>query len=310
MRVLRRGLLAALFATACQAPLPPLAPRAEISIEILPGFATREPIPAPESEHVEVLLDVTTSLRGGPAGASKFLAARTAAARFVNGLPDSTPLRVHALGLTPGRSCEPASLLDPRQRALSHAALAAQIESLVPAGEGSLAVALAELRGVLAEGGDLVRSRVVVFSDLGSECDGDLCTAAELLLDAGARLDFVVLGDAAAPACFGALVPADRWQHAPVLEPPDYRILAHDPSAEREPFVLAQGRTNRRRRHVPSGPVMIELGLDPPALIGPLLLSPGTWTHLRVIEFPGLDPPVRESVWTTEPLVSGRGIEP
>ena len=309
MRALRSGLLAALFATACQAP-PPLAPPAEVSIEILPGLATREPIPAPESERVEVLLDVTTSLRAGPAGVTNFLAARTAAARFVHSLPDSTPLRVHALGLTPGRSCESASLLDPRQRAPSHAALAAQVASLVPAGEGSLAVALAELRSVLAEGGDPERSRVVVFSDLGSECGGDLCTAAELLLDAGARIDFVVLGDAATPACFGALVPADRWQHAPVLDPPDYRIVAYDPSPEREPLVLAEGRADGRRQPVPSGPVTIQLGLDPPALLGPLVLSPGTLTRVRVIEFPGLDPPVREWIWATVPLVLGAGVAP
>ena len=255
------------------------------------------------------MLDVTTSARGS-AGAANFLAARAAAARFVRDLPDSTPLRVRALGLTPGRSCEPASLLEPRSRARSHAALATQIDSLVPAGEGSLAVALAELRGVLAEDGDSERSRVVVFSDLGSECGGDLCTGAELLLDAGARVDFVVLGDAAAPACFAALVPADRWQHAPVLDSSVYRIVAYDPGAERTRLVLAEGLTGAARLHVPAGPVTIELGLDPPARIGPLLLSPGTWTRVRVIEFPSLDPSVRETVWTTEPLAAGAGFTP
>jgi len=310
MRTLRRGLLAALFATACQAPPPPLAPPAEVSIEIFPGLPTREPIPAPVSERVEVLLDVTTSLRAGPAGATNLLAARTAAARFVRGLPDTTPLSVRALGLTPGGSCESASLLGPRQRARSHAWLAAQVGSLMPAGEGSLAVALAELRGALAERGDLERSRVVVFSDLGTECGGDLCTAAELLLDAGARLDFVVFGDAAAPACFDALVPAEPWQEAPVPDPPDYRIVAYDPSPEREPFVLAEGRADGSRQRVPSGPVTIELGLDPPALIGPLVLSPGTRTRVRVVEFSDLDPPVREWVWATEPLTAGAGVEP
>ena len=310
MKSLRRGLLAALLATACQAPLPPLAPPAEVSIEIFPGFGTREPIPAAKPERVEVLLDVTTSLRADPAGATKFLAARRAAARFVHGLPDTTQLRVRALGLTPGRSCESASLLAARQSTRSHAALAAQIESLVPAGEGSLAVALAELRGVLAEGGDLERTRVVVFSDLGSECGGDLCTATELLLEAGARLDFVVLGDAEAPACFGALVPAEPWQEAPGLDPPEYRIVAYDPSPEREPFLLAKGRADGSQQRVPSGPVTIELGLAPPALIGPLVLSPGTRTRVRVVEFLDLDPPVREWVWATEPLPSGAGVEP
>jgi hypothetical protein len=302
---LRRAALLALIATACQAPPPPLAPPAEVSIELLPGLARREPIPQPEAERVEVLLDVTPSPGAGPEGIEPWAAARSAAARFVNGLPDATPLRVHALGLTPGRSCEPASLLDPRQRAESHAALATQIEALAPAGEGSLAVALAELRGVVAEGGDLEGIRVVVFSDLGPECGGDLCTAVALLLDAGARLDFVVIGEAPAPACFGALVPADRWQHAPLIEPPDYRIVAYDPSGERAPFVLGEGRADATRRRLPAGPVTIQLALDPPAQIGPLVLSPGALTRVLVIEFPGLDPAVREWTAVTEPLASG-----
>ncbi len=301
MRGFARGLLVALLASACQAP-PPLAPPAEISIEILPGLAAREAPPEPEPERVEVLLDVTTSLRDGPAGVEKLLAARTAAARFVRGLPDTTALNVRTLGLIPGRSCETASLLAPRRGAHAHAALAAQIESLAPVGEGSLAVALAELRGVLASAGSLEHSRVVVFSDLGSECGGDLCTAAELLLDAGARLDFVVLGDAKAPACFGALVSSERWRQAPVLDAPDYRIVAYDPSPGRVPFVLAEGRANATRQRLPAGPVMVELGLDPPARIGPLVLSPGTLTRMRVVEFPALQPPVREWTWTTLPL--------
>ena len=95
-----------------------------------------------------------------------------------------------------------------------------------------------------------------------------------------------------------------------MLDPPVYRIVAYDPGPEREPFVLAEGRADAARRRVPAGPVTIELGLDPPALIGPLVLSPGTWTRVRVIEFPGLDPPVREWVWTTEPLAPGSGVAP
>ncbi len=309
MRRHRRALLAALLACACQAP-PPLAPPAEISIEVLAGLAQREPTPMPERGRVEVLLDVTTSQRAGPDAVETWVAARSAASRFVRDLPDATPLRVHALGLTPGRSCESASQVDPHADALSHAALAAQIDALAPAGEGSLAVALAELRGALAQDGDLERSRVVVFSDLGSECGGDLCTAAELLLEGGARLDFVVLGAAPAPACFSALVPADRWQHAPVLEPPDYRIIAYDPGDERAPFVLAEGRADATPRSVPAGPVTIQLGDDPSARIGPLVLSPGTLTRVRVIDFPGLVPLVRESAWTTTPLAPAVGTAP
>jgi hypothetical protein len=84
---------------------------------------------------------------------------------------------------------------------------------------------------------------VVVFSDLGSECGGDLCTAAELLLDDGVRLDFVVLGDAAAPACFAELPhPEPPPDPPPLLDPPVFEVVAYDPGPEREPFLLAEGR--------------------------------------------------------------------
>jgi hypothetical protein len=292
----QRALLAGLIATACQSSAPPLAPPAEISIELFGGAAQREPLPEPSPERIEVLLDVTPSASPEPTGVEPWAAARSAAGRFVRGVPDTTALRVHALGLTPGRSCEPARRLDPRERAPSHAALAAQIETLTPAGEGSLAVALAELLGVLARDGASERSRVLVFSDLGSECGGDLCTAAALLLEAGVRLDFVVLGAAEPPACFAEPVPAVPSPPAPVLATPAYRILAYDPNGGPEPLELAEGRADGARRAVPAGAVTIELGFDPPVSIGPLVLSPGAWTRVRVVAFPGLDPPVRE--WT------------
>jgi hypothetical protein len=89
-----------------------------------------------------------------------------------------------------------------------------------------------------------------------------------------------------------------------------FQIVAYDPGPEREPFALAEGRADGSRWRVPAGPVTILLGLDPPSLIGPLMLSPGTWTHVRVVEFPAFDPPVREWVWTTFPLAAGGGGAP
>ncbi len=82
-----RILLAALVTAGCQAPPPPLAAPAEVSLEILAGFESLPPVPAPESERVELLVDVTRSLRSGPAGAERFRAARRAAARFLARLP-------------------------------------------------------------------------------------------------------------------------------------------------------------------------------------------------------------------------------
>ena len=298
-------LLALLAAAACQGGPLPTAPAAEVSIEILGGFALRPPVPA-EPERVELLIDVTTSLRAGPAGAEHFRAARSAAARFLTQLPADTALGVGVLGLTPGRDCASATRLGGARRELSRAQFGRRVETLHPAGEGSLAVALAELRGALSASEDLARSHVVVFSDLGSECGGDLCDAAEMLLDSGAQLDFVVLGDAEPPACFDSLTPEEpERDDSLVQDPPVFRIVAYDPGPEREPFLLAEGRADGTRRRVPAGPVTVLVGFDPPSLIGPLVLSPGTWTHIRVVEFPALDPPVREWIWSTFPLAPG-----
>jgi hypothetical protein len=308
----RTAWLVALLATAgCQGPPAPAAP-AEVSIEILGGFALRPPVPDPQLERVELVIDLTSSLRGGPIGAEHYRAARSAAARFVAGLPADTTLGVQVLGLGPGRDCASATLLGAgRRRELSRAELGRRLETLQPAGESSLAVALAELRGELLASDQLAGSRVVVFSDLGSECGGDLCEVAEMLLDSGVRLDFVVLGDADAPACFDALTPAEPPpDDSLVQDPPVFRIVAYDPGPEREPFLLAEGRADGTRRRVPAGPVTVLVGFDPPSLIGPMVLSPGTWTHIRVVEFPGLDPPVREWVWSTFPLATGAAVPP
>ncbi|HEY8156853.1 MAG TPA: vWA domain-containing protein [Myxococcota bacterium] len=300
-----RLLLAALALAGCQAPPPP-APPAELSIEIVSGYASRPPVPAPEAERVELLVDVTASLRAGTAGAERFRAARRAASRFLTQVPAQTRLGVRALGVGPRDGCQSPTLLTGGRRERTRAGLAARVDSLQPAGEGSLAVALAELRGELVASGELRRSRVVVFTDLGSECGGDLCTAAELLIDDGVRLDFVVLGDAAAPACFAELpVPEPPADPPPLLPSPGFQIVAYDPGPEREPFLLAEGSADGTRRRVPAGPVTVLLGFEPPSLIGPLVLSPGTWTHIRVVEFPALDPPVREWAWSTFPLAAG-----
>ena len=68
---------------------------------------------------VEVLVDVTASLRRGARGAESYRAARSAAARFLDGLPADTPLGVRALGLTPGRGCSSAVLLGGGRRQLT-----------------------------------------------------------------------------------------------------------------------------------------------------------------------------------------------
>jgi hypothetical protein len=49
---------------------------------------------------------------------------------------------------------------------------------------------------------------------------------------------------------------------------------------------------------------MLVMEMKPPSLIGPLLLSPGTLTRVRIVDFPGLDSHVREWRWDIEPAAA------
>ena len=304
------GGLVFLACTALELPLEPLqsfgppAPEAQLAVEILPGFTQRPEAPRPSAERVEILLDLTTSMREAtPGGPARFVAAREAAVRLLEALPAETALGLRALGVANGAECvEPTQIEEADGPASSRTRVVSYLRAIQPASEGSLGAALEAVQRDL--GDEVSRSRVVLFTDLGAECGGDLCLAGEALVAAGARLDLVLLSDAVLPECFARFSPADPPQVAAAVTPPpvpSYRVEAHVPESEQAGKLLARGSADGSPVEVPAGAAIVTLEMDPPSIIGPMLLSPDALTRVRVLDFPTLDPHVREWRWDVEP---------
>ncbi len=257
-----------------------------LEVELLRGFAG--PLPeAAEALEVEVLLDVSNSMaKSAGAGASRSQATRQAAARLVRGLPAATPIRLSALGIQ-ARDCQPATPVAQRKAGEARDELLSWIEALEPAGEGSLAGAL-ELLALAA-----TRRHVVAFTDLGGECGGDLCAAATALSASGSRLDLVVVGDAATPACLADVAIDDDRDARPgaAVEPLAFVVRRPGPNGWTP---VARGLTDGSRLELPAGLSMLRVELESPMYIGPLSFEAATLTRIRVLDFPGLEEPVRE----------------
>ncbi len=302
MRRRRSIAVGGLLALACATPSAPPLP-AQVAVEMFTGFARRPEALPPRPERVEVLVDLTTSMREpSEAGPPRFVAAQRAAARLLLALPPDASLGVRALGVAAGPGCASATPVKAPSPA-TPAAFAARLEKLVPAGEGSLAEELDALRAQRVDAGDLERTRVVILSDLRMECGGDLCAAAASLVSGGAQLEVVVLGDAAAPDCFADLAPAGPPRLAiapgtPAL--PAFRVESHAPHGDAAPVLLATGLADDAAVPVSAGPATVTVDFRHPTVIGPMLLAPATLTRIRVLDFPSLEPSVREWHWKSE----------
>jgi len=276
----------------------------QVSVEVWSGLSQRPAVSAGEPERVEILLDLTTSMRAAaPGGPPRHAAARSAALRLAKALDPQTPLGVRALGITKGEDgCTDALTLEPGSRAVDSSSLGPLLASLRSTSESSLAGALQQLAEELGDARQ--GARVVVFSDLGSECGGDLCAAADALVAGGARLDLVLLADVSVPQCIAGLSPSGAPRAAeldrPALAVP-FRIHAHEVGSAAGGELIARGSSDGPPTTVPPGPATLVLEMSPPAVIGPLVLEPGTHTRVRVLDFPALDPPTREWSWDTEP---------
>ena len=276
-------------------------PRAELAVELWSGFTQPAAQSAEGSERVEILLDLTTSMRATPPRRPpRYAAARSAAVRLLRSLGAERSVGLRALGVTKGEE-ECAGVLR-LQRSSSPGdpdVLARQLDSLRPTAEGSLAGALDQIAGELGPG--LAGTRVVVFSDLGTECGGDLCAAAGRVASAGARLDLVLFSEAEVPECLAELSPEGEPRLAalaPAALRRSFRVEAHETGSKAVGDVLARGRVDGTPTRVPAGAATVVLEIDPPSVIGPLELEEGTLTRVRVLDFPSLDPPTRE--WQTE----------
>jgi hypothetical protein len=278
----RAALLAALLA-ACVVPQLP----GRISVEVyrgLGGMAAGSFLPA-----VELVLDATRSMGApGSGAATRLEAAQAKAAELLQALPRGGSARLHVLGsLDPAVECAALDRHGPLVGA-DDPALQESLTSLQPGSEGSLARALAALtRDLVAQ--DWARdARIVLLTDLESSCGGDLCAAAGELVAAGAWLDVVVIGDAAAPECLDALRPSAAQPGALVralLRPaPAWRATrpGADPAAP-TPTRLA----GASAFDLAPGEWLVEVELDRPLVIGPLQVLPGRTTRVRVLDFPG-----------------------
>jgi hypothetical protein len=161
-----------------------------------------------------------------------------------------------------------------------------------------LASTLDSVASALAAEKAAEHARVVVFTNLVSQCGGDLCAAGEKLLATGATLDLVVFGEGLVPDCLRSF---SVWSGPPASvvrrtdpEPISFRLLAAPDGPVREP---AEGVAGERPVQVDAGPGVVELALTPPLDV-PVVLSAGSLLRLRVIDFPGASPPMRD--WVVE----------
>lgn len=311
MRRARFGLALAALALACALPGRSPEPRARLSVELLEGF--HEPLAAElaGATRVELLLDLTASMRTEAAsGVTRALLARRAAERFASALGREVELGARVLGGRAGSCREPGE----RMVARAGESRSGWIEKLgapAPAGEGSLAEALEALRADLAPAAAAGDLRVAVFTDLDPECGGDLCSALSSLVAAGALVDLVAVGDAPIPDCARGFLAEGRPRLAErsgrAVAPRFTVESAAEPGAD-PPRVIAAARADGVSRSLPAGPGVVLVELDPPLRIGPLALEPARLTRLRILDFPQLEPPVRE--WSLETLPLAPEAEP
>jgi hypothetical protein len=242
-------------------------------------------------------MDVTPSMATAAGGKlSNLEAARSGAAQLLRSLPPEVPATLVASG-TSHPACEaPPLVLGPEMG--RPAVLALRAEEMTPAAEASLASTLEVVAGALAAEGVAERTRVVVFTDLATKCGADPCQAWDKLLATGATVDLVVLGGGLVPACLQSPVapggPPVSVSRRTDPDPVSFRVVATPAGPERE---AAAGVAGAPPMRVDPGPATVELALTPPLDV-PVMLSSGALLRLRVIDFPGASPPLRD--WRTE----------
>ncbi len=262
-------------------------PPAQIAVEFLGGFSGPPPLADPQ---VELLLDISKSQQtASKHGLAHFEAVRLAALRLVDALPETASIELSVLGARSGE-CRTSLPLADSQPGRSREELREWIRSLEPAGEGSLAAALE----ALAASGRA--RRVVAFSDLGTECGGDLCAAASALVESGARLDLVIVGEAEPPACLADFEYSVEAA-PPAAAAPVFRV---EMPGEGAPVRIAEGFADGTPVAVGARAGLLVLDLDPPVRIGPIHFTPATLTRVQVLDFPYLDEPAREWRLNTE----------
>jgi hypothetical protein len=241
--------------------------------------------------------------RPGGDGGSRASEAYSRASELLLSLPQGTEITLRAQGHRAEASCAlPERLAGPAIPTLRRT-LVRQLEGLGPGTEGSLPAALAGIRLELERDGALRRTSVVAFTDLDSHCGGDICEEARALVEAGARLVVVALGEAPLPACLGELQGSqpESHQQSPRFAPAPPRFLIHASESRAEgvePAPLARGRAGEGPVEVPAGLITMVVELDPPETIGPFRVEPGRAAHVRLLDYPQARLPTR--IWRVE----------
>jgi len=298
VRVPAIGLGLCALSLACASAPAPTEP-ARVSVEVLRGFSAGYDEPRADRAPVVVLLDATPSMRVVTRErVSRYAAAQRAATRFAVALPATQPLWLYALGADNAVECQSVLRGTRAESSADRSALLAQIDRVKPQGEGALAGALDGIRQDLWRAQDLFGSRIVVFSDFGSECGGDVCASAAKLVEAGARLDFVAIGEAQVPACLRE--PAGLSENAPPPIPPTPPVHFRLEVSEPEPMVVGCSDAGGLPVAVPPGAATVVVDLDPPLRVD-AQLDPGARRRLQVLDFPLLDPPTRQWRWVELP---------
>jgi hypothetical protein len=263
----------------------------------------RQPV-TPLPRRTDILVDLTESTaQPGGDGRSRSSEAQARASKLLLSLPQGTEITLRAQGHQTDTSCAlPERLAGPSIPTL-RMGFVRQLEELEPHSEGSLAAALAQIRLELQREEALRRTRVVVFTDLESRCGGDVCEEARALVEAGARLKVVALGEAPLPPCVAELQASRAPSHPRstrfVPPPPGFFIHATRAGAEEfEPAPVARGRSGEGPVEVPAGLLTMVVDLDPPETIGPFRVEPGSSARVRLLDYPQARPPTR--IWRVE----------
>lgn len=280
---------------------------ARVSVEVHRGLANVSAWPTETLPRVEVVVDVSSSMRSFVGSVSRADAAQSGAMQLIQSLPSGTEIGLHALGHVRGGACTAPQPLTNAFEVVRRETLEGRIAALRSQSESSLAETLLGVHKELSEAGAAGRARVVVYTDLeDGNCGGDLCAAAQEIIGAGGQIDLVLLGTARPPACLRGLTPggAPPGPLATTLVPaaPTYQIVEVERTStsfdEGTGAQTVTGRTGGQSVEVRPGLVMLTVDLDTPERIGPFNAPAGTETRVRVIDFPTASPPLRS--WRVE----------
>jgi hypothetical protein len=127
------------------------------------------------------------------------------------------------------------------------------------------------------------------------------------LVEVGAQLDLTLFGDASVPHCLVELQLGESFLPPMRVEdrrpgPASFWVESANDEEPAGVGVLAAGRTDGSPRTLFAGRAYIHVELDRPTRFGPIDLAPDTETRLRILDFPGLVPAVREWSWQTRDI--------